>query len=74
MKLYYSKVMVDGRPIDLLLSEQQIEEASKMAIQHPSLVVECVESHGNCWPCDKPPKCSFWDRVMNNCCECNKEI
>jgi hypothetical protein len=72
MKLYYSKVVVDGRMLDLLLDEEEIEKANNRALQNPSLVVECTESHGNCWPCEKPPKCGFWDRVMNNCCQCKE--
>jgi hypothetical protein len=72
MKLYYSKVVIDGRQLDLLLDEQEIQNATERALKLPSLVLECKDSHGNCWPCEKPPKCNLWDRIMNNCCECKE--
>jgi len=72
-KLYYSKVIVDGRCLDLLLSEDEIEVAAERALDNPETVVSFPESHGNCWSAEKPPKCSLWSRIMNKCCECSQK-
>ena len=72
-KLYYSKVVVDGRCIDLLLSEDEVETGAERALENPSIVVSFPESHGSCWSADKPPKCGLWSRIMNKCCECSKK-
>lgn len=72
-KLYYSKVIVDDRCIDLLLNEEEIEMAAERALDNPEIVVSFPESHGNCWTPSKPPKCSFWSRIMNKCCDCSKK-
>ena len=72
-KLYYSKVIVDGRCVDLLLSEDEIETGAERALENPEIVLSFPESHGSCWSAEKPPKCNFWNRIINKCCECNRK-
>lgn len=65
-KLYFSKIDVDGRCIDLLLTETEIARASKRAID-PKNCDQIPDNLNTCWPIDKPPACSFWDKILGNC-------
>jgi hypothetical protein len=65
-KLYYAKCEVDGRCIDMLLSETEIARASKrlLADENKKFIPETCNT---CWPIEQPPKCSFWNRIIGNC-------
>jgi len=70
--LYYTKIEVDGRCIDLLFTEKEIAKASERTIleENKEFIPENVNT---CWPIEQPPKCSFWDRIIGNCkCENKK--
>lgn len=64
--LTYGKVHVDGRCIDLLLTDVEVARASKRAYDplNSHLIPSDVST---CWPIEKPPECSFWDRIIGNC-------
>jgi hypothetical protein len=64
--LTYGKIQVDGRCIDLLFTEIEIARASKRACDENNshLIPSDVNT---CWPIEKPPECSFWDRIMCKC-------
>jgi len=72
-KLYYSRVIVDGRCLDLLLDEDEIATGIERALENPTIVDQFPEASGSCWPMEKPPKCNFWNRITNKCCECNRK-
>jgi len=63
--LIKTKVDIDGRCLDLLLTEEEVAIAHARAMS-PSNVhllgVDCC----SCWPSEKIP-CGFWDSVLNKC-------
>lgn len=65
-KLIYGKIEVDGRCLDLLFTEVEVARANKRAIEptNSNLIPENVNT---CWPIEKPPECSFWNRITGNC-------
>jgi hypothetical protein len=70
-QLHFAKTEIDGRCIDMLLTEDEIIKASKRAL-NPTNSKFMPEVLNTCWPIEHPPKCSFWDRLLGNC-ECKKE-
>ena len=68
--LYYTKIEVDGRCLDLLFTEDEIKKASKRAINknNNKFIPETVNT---CWPLERPPKCSFWSKILGTC-ECKE--
>ena len=65
-KLFYSKIQIDGRCVDLLLSEAEITRAAKRAYDPKN--IECLGQDATlCWPIEKPPECSFWNRLIGKC-------
>jgi hypothetical protein len=70
-KLYYTKIEVDGRCVDLLLSEKEVAKGSNRVID-PKNNKFIPENVNTCWPVEQPPKCSFWDRIIGNC-NCRKD-
>jgi hypothetical protein len=64
--LTYGKVQVDGRCIDLLLTDVEVARASKRACD-PANNLYIPTDINTCWPIEKPPECSFWNRIMGNC-------
>lgn len=69
--LYHTKVQVDGRCVDLLLSEAEIAKGANRVSsgKYNKYIPETVNT---CWPIEQPPKCSFWDRIIGNCKGDNK--
>ena len=66
--LFYAKTNINGRDVDLVLTEAQIMEGVKTALSNSELV--CQSNPGNCWPIDKPKGCSLWQKIFN-VCDCN---
>lgn len=69
-QLYYAKTVVNGRDIDLVLTEKQVVDGLQSALLNSGFV--CASNGGNCWPVEKPTDCPFWRKVFNICkkCEC----
>ena len=67
-ELVHAKVVIDGRCVDLLLSEDSIVDGFKNAMNNP----DDIPVDGQYCPCDKPEKCSLLDRILNRCCECDR--
>jgi hypothetical protein len=63
--LFYAKTTINGRDIDLILTEQQVLDGVKSALTNSELV--CQMNPGNCWPVEKPNGCSFWQKLFNVC-------
>ena len=66
-----TKVIVDGRCLDILLTEDEVITAHARAMQPENsslLGDDCC----SCWPTDKEP-CGFWDRILNKC-DCDKKF
>ena len=70
-KLAKCKVNVDGRCLDLLLTEEEVIVAHSRAMK-PGNVHLLGNDCCSCWPSTKEP-CGFWDRVLNKC-DCSKDF
>jgi len=56
--------MVEGKMIDLLLTDSEAKRAAKRAVKNP----EDVPSVGQSWPiCPEKERCSFWKRFFGTC-------
>jgi hypothetical protein len=66
--LFYAKTDVNGRTVDLVLTEDQVLNGVKAALQNSDLV--CKMNPGNCWPVEKPNDCPFWKKIFG-VCGCN---
>lgn len=65
-ELVYIQAQKDGRCIDMLLPMKEIEKAVSRA-EDPKNASLIPSSCCTCWPIEKPPECSFWNRIMFNC-------
>ena len=70
-KLTITTVKIDGRCLDLLLTEEEVIEAHARAM-HPDNKELLGDDCCSCWPKDIEP-CGFWDRVLNKC-DCEKKF
>jgi len=66
-KLYFSKTELDGRCISMLLTEKEILKASERALDEKNAEFVGDNMIGSCWPIQKPPSCSLWNRIMGRC-------
>ena len=65
-------VKVDGVPVDLLLTEDQVKVASEAAIE-PENQKYVKLDEGSCWPVTaRDSKCSLLQWIMGKCCECGE--
>ena len=64
--LVHLQATKDGRCLDLLLSMKEIEKAVARA-EDPKNSELIPENCCTCWPIEKPPECSFWNRIMFKC-------
>ena len=69
---FYAEATVNGRKLSLLLTEDQILDGVKAALQNPELI--CEHSPGVCWSSKNPLdeehtalECSFWRKLFNIC-------
>lgn len=72
-ELFYVQFQKDGRCVDMFLTLKEIEKGMDRFLdpKNQSLVPDTCCT---CWPVEKPPKCTLWDRIMFRCSECeNKE-
>jgi hypothetical protein len=65
-KLYFTKIEVDGRCIDLLFTEKEIARAAHR-MENPENNKFVPSDLNTCWPIVPPPSCSFWDRIIGKC-------
>jgi len=65
-KLYYTKIEIDGRCVDLLFTEKEIAKASKRT-ENGKNCEYIPETVNTCWPIEQPPNCSFWNRIIGKC-------
>lgn len=67
-ELIHIQTLKDDRCIDMLLTLKEIEKGVARAID-PKNTNLILEDCSTCWPIEKPPKCTFWDRIMFKCSE-----
>jgi hypothetical protein len=66
--LFYAKTEINGRTVDLVLTEEQVLAGVKTSLQNSELV--CKMNPGNCWPLEKPNDCPTWKKIFG-LCSCN---
>lgn len=64
--LVYIQAQKDGRCLDMLLPMKEIEKAVARAEDRKNTEL-IPDTCCTCWPIEKPPECSFWNRIMFNC-------
>lgn len=64
-QVFYAKAEINGRTVDLVLTEEQIVQGVKCALQNSDFV--CEMNPGNCWPLEKPQECSVWKKLFGLC-------
>jgi len=69
---FYAETTVNGRKLSLVLTEEQVLDGVKAALQNSDLV--CKESPGLCWSNTNPldeehtaAECSFWRKIFKTC-------
>lgn len=72
MHLRHTTIAVDGRCLDLLLTDEEISIAFERSLREENSGVIDPEKRCSCWPVNQPPECSFWRRILGICRECDK--
>ena len=62
----------DDRCVDMFLTLKEIEKGVERFIDPKNENIRPTNCC-SCWPVEKPPKCTFWDRIMFKCCECENK-
>ncbi len=63
----HTTILVDGVPIDILLSDEEIKTSSERAMKY----AEYIPNQNQCWPIGcKSTKCGLLKWIMGRCCEC----
>jgi hypothetical protein len=70
-ELVHIQTTKDGRCVDMLLTMKEIEKGMDRFIDPKNESLRPSDCC-TCWPIEKPPKCTFWDRILFKCSE-NKE-
>jgi len=65
-ELIHVQTTRDDRCIDMLLTAKEIEKGMARAIDSKNVDL-VIKNCSTCWPIEKPPSCSFWDRIMFRC-------
>jgi hypothetical protein len=71
-ELIHVQFTKDDRCIDMLLTLDEIETGATRALDPNNsnlLSPECC----TCWSIEKPPKCTFWNRLLFKCSSETKE-
>lgn len=70
MKLFHTTITIDDRCLDLLLTEDEIAQSFGRSLYSENDQFIDKYKSCKCWPANKPPKCSFWDKILGCCKEC----
>ena len=69
---FYAETVVNGRKIDLVLTEQQVLDGVKAGMQETEFI--CEHNPGSCWAITNPldeehtaKECSFWRKLFKIC-------
>ena len=71
MKYVHATITVDGRCLDLLLTEDEIAACFERTLSEQNQKFIDVEKCCTCWPINKPPECTFWRKVLGMCESCD---
>lgn len=72
MSLRHTTITVDGRCIDLLLTDDEISTALERALREENQQFIDEKECCSCWPINPPPECPFWRRILGVCRECDQ--
>lgn len=70
MNLFHTTISIDDRCLDLLLTEDEIAQAFGRSLHSENNKFLDTNKCCKCWSATKPPKCGFWDKILNCCKEC----
>lgn len=65
--LIHTKVEIDGRCIDLLMTEEEVIACFKRALLNENFKYINLENSCNSWPVQKPKTCIFWKKLLGIC-------
>ena len=69
--LYHTTIIKDNRCIDLLLTEDEVVNGFERSLNPVNKTYISTDKCCSCWSVEKPPKCSFWGRILGTCMECD---
>lgn len=71
MEYRHATVTVDGRCLDLLITEEEIATCFERSLSEQNQKYIDTEKCCSCWPANKPPECAFWRRILGMCESCD---
>lgn len=71
MLFFHTTIVKDDRCVDLLLTEDEIVTAFQRSVDPKNQSYIDKNKCCDCWSIEKPPKCTFWSRIMGICKECD---
>jgi len=70
--LYHTTINKDDRCLDLLLTEEEVVKAFERSVEASNRSYIDEKKCCGCWSIEKPPKCTFWAKIMGLCSECDE--
>lgn len=70
-ELIHIQTIRDNRCVDMFLTLSEIEKGVDRFLDPKNESIR-PNTCCTCWPIEKPPKCSFWDRIMFRCESCKE--
>lgn len=68
----HTKITIDGRCLDLLLTENEIATCFERCLLDRNQKYIDSENCCACWPANLPPDCPFWRKILGICKECDQ--
>lgn len=68
----HTKIIVDGRCLDLLMTEEEITTCFERCLLNENEKYIDQKTRCSSWPLNMPPECSFWKKILGMCRECDK--
>ena len=72
MQLRHATIKVDGRCLDLLLTEEEIAMCFERSLVGENQKFIPENECCTCWPVNKPPECPFWQKILGMCQKCDQ--
>ncbi len=72
MDFRHTTITVDGRCLDLLMTEDEIATCFERCLADSNQKFIPTEKCCACWPVNPPPECGFWRKILGMCRECDK--
>ncbi len=67
MEYKHTTITIDGRCLDLLLTEDEITTSFERTLEASNQKYIDMEKCCVCWPINKPPECAFWRKILGLC-------